>query len=118
MATAPRPGASSRAEAEQATASFKVNGETYTFRFNDITAKLVSECRKTTGFTPVQLFSAVSDRALQDLDVVAALIWVARRQAGDAVDYDALLEEVTYSWLETFEPTDEEADEDPDSPEV
>lgn len=110
MANAPRPGAGRRADAEDAVASFNINGETYTFRFNDVTAKLVSESRRTTGFTPIQLLSAVTEDSLQDLDLVAALVWICRRQAGETVDYDALMDEVTYAWLDTFERTDEEAE--------
>lgn len=116
MAQAPRPGASRRADASQSHFSFIVEGKTYTFRFDDISGRLVKECKDVTGYKPLALFQSLSTPADLDLDIIAAMIWVCQRQAGEEADFEALLDEVTYRWLESMEWTEEPAPEDPDSP--
>lgn len=60
---------------------FRLGDRRYVIKPNEITANLVRECRAETGYSPAELFGMLNQR--MDLDVVAALIWVARRQGGE-----------------------------------
>jgi hypothetical protein len=60
---------------------FRLGDRRYKIKPNEITANLTRECRAETGYSPMQLFSMLDPR--MDLDVVAALIWLARRQGGE-----------------------------------
>lgn len=118
MATAPRPGAARRAEAENTTLTIKVDGQpTYTLRFNDLSAVDAAACRRETGLSLAGVMQAgMKD---PDLDVIAAIAWLARRQAGDDVPFEEVAAEFTYD--RDYEQSDDEADavpQDPDSPEV
>lgn len=110
MATAPRPGGN----AEQLTITVKVDGEPFTVRPNEVSAKMVGQLRRVTGFSLQTLMAAAGEEP--DLDVIAALVWLARRQTGENVNYDKVAEALTYE--SDIEPGDEPAPEDPNSPEL
>lgn len=60
---------------------FRLGDRRYVIKPNEITASLVRECRAETGYSPAELFGMLDPR--MDLDLVAALIWLARRQGGE-----------------------------------
>lgn len=94
--------------------SVVIDGETYSARFADVDPLTAAECRKVLGFSVRQLFQYCAEDP--DLDVVAGLIWIARRQRGEKkVTYAECSEGL--SWLSDFDvvPISDE-DEDPDSP--
>lgn len=59
------------------------------FRLGDLTASLVRELRQQTGMNiPEMLVQAeFQPGSMWDIDSTAALIWMGRRQAGDAVTF-------------------------------
>lgn len=76
---------------------FTVDGVRYDLDLQEITGREAKEFRIATG-EPLR-------RALDlfllnpqdvDIDTLAGIIWLARRQAGDLVDYDAVLGSVNY----------------------
>jgi hypothetical protein len=113
MATAPRPGGA-RSGDDELTITVKVDGEPYTVRPNDITANLVGQLRRVTGFSLQALMQAAADAP--DLDVIAGLVWLARRQRGENVNYEKVAESISYS--SEIESADEPEPEDPNSPEA
>jgi len=113
MATAPLPGTSRRAAADEVTLTVKVDGTPHTFRPTEMTARLVGDLRRATGMGVNGLMQlAIGDDP--DIDILAAIVWMARRQAGEAVTYETVADSITYD--SDLEPVDEVADEDPDSP--
>lgn len=92
----------------------KVNSKAYTMRLSELTAKDSAALRRQTGMSTRLLLSAASTDP--DLDTVAALVWLARRQAGDEVTFDDVAEEIGYD--ADIESVEEPAEEDPDSPEA
>lgn len=111
MATAPRPGGS---KTDELTITVKVDGDPFTVRPNEVSAKMVGQLRRVTGFSLQSLMAAAGEEP--DLDVIAALVWLARRQQGENVSYDKIADSLTYE--SDIEPGDEPAPEDPDSPEA
>jgi hypothetical protein len=72
----------------------ELDGRTYIVRQADIGPKDIRALRSETGFSWAGL-----GRELQkdpDLDLIGALIWLARRIEGDEVAYDDILEELSY----------------------
>jgi len=71
------------------------DGRTYVVRQTDLTPRLVAELRKETGFAGwMGLLQEV--RRGFDLDVCAAFIWLARRVAGEVVQFGEVLDSMTY----------------------
>lgn len=67
----------------------------YLFRYNELTAVDVKDCRRETGFTLNHLLGFVQGADV-DIDTFAAMIWLARRQAGErALRYDAVAAQIT-----------------------
>lgn len=114
MAQAPRPGAGRRAEAEATTITIKVDDETYTVRPSELNAKLAGQLRKESSMSVRSVMVAAGEDP--DLDVIAALVWLARRQRGEDVSWDEVAEAISYD--SDFGATDEPEPEDADSPEV
>lgn len=114
MATAPRPGAGRRADAEDFTMTVKVDGIPYTFRPNEASAVMAGALRREVGMSMNGLLQAAHSDP--DIDVLAAIVWLARLQAGDKVGYVEVAEAITYDT--DIEPVEEPAQEDPHSPEA
>lgn len=57
---------------------FEFNGAVYAARPREVTPALARECRTVTGYSPMQLMSLAFD-----IDVLAAWVWLSRRQAGE-----------------------------------
>lgn len=115
MAVAPRPGASSRQEAEQAHVSFELEGKQYTIRPREVSASLAREYRRETG-GPLSADMRLLTADGADLDIVQNLVWLARRQAGEQVTLDDI-DDFTYEQSASLKMLDEPAEDD-DSPEV
>lgn len=102
--------------------TIRVDGVTYAIRSDDLTARDARDLRKQTGMS----FRAVMEAATEDpdIDIMAALVFLARRQDGDRkVTFDEIAEAITYSSeMEVGEDEDgeklEPPEEDPDSPEA
>lgn len=58
-----------------------VAGKTYEFHFGEMSARDVSALRQQTGYSGLQLLNMLL--AAPDVDVVAAVVWMARRLAGE-----------------------------------
>lgn len=112
MATAPRPGGFRAAD--ELTITIKVDGVAYTVRPDEVTANQVGQLRRVTGFSLQTLMQVAADSP--DLDVIAALVWLARRQAGENVNYEKVAEAITYQ--SDIDSVDEPEAEDPASPEA
>lgn len=61
---------------------FSFLGRDYEVRPDEINAKLAQECRVTTGISSTYVFSSIN-RYEFDIDIICALIWLSRRQAGE-----------------------------------
>ena len=115
MATAPRPGAARRKEAENASITVKVDDAAYTMRMAEISARDTGDLRRATGMSVAEVMVCAQESP--DLDVAAALIWLARRQNGEPkLPYDDVAGDLTYGSDFDLE-EDSEAD-DEDSPEA
>ncbi len=111
MATAPEPGASRRADAH---ISISVDGTVYTMRPSELSAVDGAKVRAQTGMSLRSLLSAAETDP--DLDVIAAVVWLARRQAGEKITFDEVAEAIGYD--AKIAPVETAAAEDEDSPEV
>ena len=103
MATAPRPGVTTRnnaaaAQAKVVTITFM--GETKTVTPGNIKLRDSAAIRKATGGLPVRAFLPTEDD-LVDLDSFKVLWWLARRNDGEP---DLTIEEFEKSWPDTFDP--------------
>ena len=70
-----------RDEANDLGLQIKVNGETYTVREGDLTSLDIMALRRETGQSFVGLMQAFMTSP--DIDLVAALVWLSRRIAGE-----------------------------------
>lgn len=70
-----------RQEAMDLGVSIVVDGKTYTVRQGEMTSQDVMHLRRETGFSFRGLM--VSTSRDPDIDVIAALVWLARRQDGE-----------------------------------
>lgn len=119
MATAPRPGAMQRKQLAEAAVSFVIDGDTYTFRPVELTARVTRECREVTGLSPMGILGQLNGpNFTADLDVLAAFMWVCKRQSGEEVDFDELLDRVNLEWLATAEMTEDHSEPEEGSPEA
>lgn len=71
------------------------NGRTYIVRESDLTGRDIAALRRETGFAGWLGLTAETQRGF-DLDVLAALIWLARRADGETVTYESVLDEMSY----------------------
>ncbi len=113
MATAPRPGGTRREEAAKASVTITVDGVAHTFRPVEVSANMIGQLRRATGMSLAECMEAAQKSP--DLDVLAAMVWLARRQAGEAITYDEVADALTYDT--ELEVDDAEPEEDPSLPE-
>jgi hypothetical protein len=84
--------APSIADAELA---ISVNGTVHHFRLADATAIDARDCRRATGLGLPSLLASAAENP--DIDIVAAIVWLARRQAGDrAVTFERVAKDIGY----------------------
>jgi len=97
-----------------------LDGQTYIVRQADLTPRDVAALRKATGMSWVGLAKAL--QADPDIDLIAALVWLARRTKGQDADYDSVLDELSYESDLSIKVEDKrtsaKADEGDDSPEA
>lgn len=74
----------------------EVDGRTYVVREADLTPRDVAALRRETGFAGWVGLAAEAQRGF-DLDVLAALVWLARRIDGElTVSYESVLDSLSY----------------------
>lgn len=73
----------------------EVDGRTYVVRESDLTPRDVAALRRETGFAGWVGLAAEAQRGF-DLDVLAALVWLARRIGGETVPFETVLDEMSY----------------------
>jgi hypothetical protein len=73
----------------------EVDGRTYVVRESDLTSRDIAAIRRETGFAGWVGIATEVQRGF-DLDVLAALVWLARRIDGDIVPYESVLDEMSY----------------------
>lgn len=73
----------------------EVDGRTYVVREADLTPRDVAALRRETGFAGWLGLASEAQRGF-DLDVLAALVWLARRVDGDIVPFDTVLDQMSY----------------------
>lgn len=71
-----------------------LDGKTYIVREADLTPHDVRALRKETGFSWAGLGKALA--ADPDIDLIGALVWLARRVRGEDVSYEAVLDDLSY----------------------
>lgn len=71
-----------------------LDGRSYVVRESDISPHDIRALRKETGFSWAGLGRELAKDP--DLDLIAALVWLARRIAGDEVTYDSILDDLSY----------------------
>jgi hypothetical protein len=108
MATAPRPGVGRRKEEDQVKIGVRVDGQEFVVRPSEITAKQAGALRRETGFSFQGLMRAANTDP--DLDVIAAIVWLARLQRGEVSSYESVASALDYE-SEIGELTDAEASE-------
>ncbi len=111
MAPAPDPGAARRAAAH---ITISVDGTIYTMRPSELSAADGAKVRAATGMSLRSILAAAQTDP--DLDVIAAVVWLARRQAGENVGFAEVAEAIGYDVK--ILPVETAAPEDEDSPEV
>lgn len=73
----------------------EVDGKTYVVRESDLTPRDVAALRRETGFAGWVGLAQEAQRGF-DLDVLAALVWLSRRIAGEFVSYESVLDTMSY----------------------
>lgn len=116
MAKAPRPGASTRAQAAEAVLTVGFGDRTWTLRLDAITPRDVGDLRQALGFGTREVFSALAENLL-DLDIASALVFLARRQHTPRISYAQAVDGFTYTTGFTYGLAGDIED-DEDSPEV
>lgn len=84
--------------------SVNVDGTVYTVTQGEMTSQLVMHLRRETGYSFRGLLVAAAKDP--DIDVVAALVWLARRQSGELLlSFDEVAEDIGYdSDIDLVEP--------------
>jgi hypothetical protein len=114
MATAPKPGARRKAEAQRTALRITLKGETRTLHMSDLGPRDDLEARKETGIAVMPFFHGERFGG----DAILIIWWMARRKSGEPdLRYSQVLDEFP-SWndLEGVE-IEEITDEEDDSPE-
>lgn len=93
--TAPRRADKQRIKETAPDIVVKVDGTDYAVRADEISAVDASLLRRQTGMSVRAVMQAADDDP--DIDIVAALVWLARRQAGETgVRFEDVAAEITY----------------------
>lgn len=115
MAKAPTPGLHSQAT----TPSFNIgySGRSWSFNIGEVAPLDVADLRRATGLTMRDVLS--SDLSSIDLDIAAALIFLARRQSENRrIRFDDAVVGFTYGTPLEFEAVDDSAEDGDDHPEA
>lgn len=112
MAKAPRPGSTRNSEPVRLV--INVDGDEHVFTPDAVTARQVGECRRQVGRTVKALLDEVSTDA--DIDTLAAFVWLAKLQRGEAATYTEVADALGYGT--DFGLSTNAVDEEDDSPEA
>ena len=95
------------------------DGRTWALRVSEVTPRDVADLRKASGLSLRAVMAAAADGDL-DLDIGAALVFLARRQSGEPrITFDAAIDGLTYGSEFTWGLDGDDQDEvDDDSPEA
>lgn len=93
-------------------AQFTIDGETYRIVMGDLSALDIMALRKQVGITFPALIGKLFDEDDSDIDLIAAVLWLARRVNGDEpnLKYEEVAAEVGYDVIEKIRESAEEAD--------
>jgi hypothetical protein len=112
MATAPTPGRVSDAGPDELSVMITLDGTKHAVYPNLLTAKDIAAVRAQAGMSVRKLVELAGDDP--DIDVIAALVWVARCQAGEKVSLSDVSDGITYE--SKLEVAEQEAPLDDDHP--
>lgn len=113
MARAPKPGTTRPTEA--AGIVVVVDGVPHPFNVSEMSARDVGDLRRATGMSSKSLLIAAASDI--DIDIVASLVWLSRRQNGEPkLAYEDVADVMTHDTALSFGGTAEPAD--PNSPEA
>lgn len=91
---------------------FTVDGKRHELNLVEVTGRDAKAFREATGVSLRKAFSSfASDPDDVDLDTIAGILWLARRQAGEKVSYDDVLGSITYTTDFSAESTEVESPE-------
>ncbi|HEY9391367.1 MAG TPA: hypothetical protein VIR27_16580 [Mycobacteriales bacterium] len=71
-----------------------LDGVAYTLHMGELSAMDASALRRETGMSVAGLLSAIQSDP--DIDILAAVVWLARRQDGDRVTFDEVASGIGY----------------------
>jgi hypothetical protein len=91
-----------------------VDGVKYSLFPQELSARDTTDVRRATGMSFRFLMEAAGKDP--DLDVVAAVVWLARRQAGESVTFDEVANAIGYD--ANIENVTDPVEPEPDSPEA
>lgn len=74
-----------REEALDAGVQLTIDGIEYVARVGDVTSEIARELRAATGMGFLKLIDLVTEDP--DIDIIAALVWIARRIKGERIAY-------------------------------
>lgn len=74
------------------------DGETYEVRAGDLSALDIRDLRKEAGYSFQGLMTALREDA--DLDLIVALIWLAKRAKGEHIPYAVVANDIGYNELD------------------
>lgn len=86
-----------------------IDGQEYVVRAGDLTALDSRELRRQVGMSFTGLMSAFQSDP--DIDLIAAVVWLARRIKGEVVTYEAVAGDMGYDVLDTIEFAEADAEE-------
>jgi len=82
------------AKKAEATIRISVDGQHYTFRPGDVTALDAQALRRATGMSMRGLWDAAQNDP--DIDVIASLVWLARRAKEPSLSYETVAKAIGY----------------------
>lgn len=97
-------------------AQFTIDGETYRVVMGDLSALDIMALRKQVGLTFPALIGKLFDEDDSDIDLIAAVLWLARRVNGGepTLKYEDVASEIGYDVIEKIRGSAEEADDETD----
>jgi hypothetical protein len=113
MATAPRPGKVTARDEDEKSITVKIDGTPYTVYPNLVPARDAIAIRLQVGMPLAAVLDKMGDESQADVDLIAALVWVARCQAGERIDFLTVADEIGYETELAFDNPDTEEGETP-----
>lgn len=95
MGLAPTPGRVSSAGADEHSIVFQIDGADFTLYPNLVDSAGARAVREQTGMSYRKVLANLEDDP--DIDLVAVLVWVARCQAGEKINFDEVAAGIDYT---------------------